>query len=54
MSLVFSKDLPQSSLTSQDDQSFLCIEKFENPPRTLYDEIGQQEQDFYYNKVTLF
>ncbi|CEP12541.1 hypothetical protein [Parasitella parasitica] len=30
----------------QDDQSSLCMEKFNNPPRTLYDEIGQQEQDF--------
>ncbi|KAK4511521.1 Transcription elongation factor spt6 [Mucor velutinosus] len=38
--------MPQSSLTSQDDQSSLCMEKFDNPPRTLYDEIGQQEQDF--------
>ncbi|KAL9542801.1 hypothetical protein PS6_009614 [Mucor atramentarius] len=46
MSMIFSKELPQSSLTSQDDQSSLCMEKFDNPPRTLYDEIGQQEQDF--------
>jgi hypothetical protein len=44
MSWVFTKELPQSS---QDDQSSLCLEKFDNPPRTLYDEIGQQQQDFY-------
>jgi hypothetical protein len=48
MSWVFTKDLPQSS---QDDQSSLCLEKFDNPPRTLYDEIGQQQQDFVYCKV---
>lgn len=48
MSALFSKELPQSSLQSQEgDQSLLCLEKFINPPRTLYDEIGQQEQDFY-------
>lgn len=48
MSWVFTKELPQSS---QDDQSSLCLEKFDNPPRTLYDEIGQQQQDFVYHKV---
>ncbi|KAI8071924.1 hypothetical protein BDF21DRAFT_465322 [Thamnidium elegans] len=48
MSALFSKELPQSSLKSEEsDQSLLCMEKFINPPRTLYDEIGQQEQDFY-------
>lgn len=48
MSEVFTKELPQSSLMSYDeDEEPLCMEKFTNPPRTLYDEIGQQEQDFY-------
>lgn len=53
MSMIFSKELPQSSLTSQDDQSSLCMEKFDNPPRTLYDEIGQQEQDFNVNMIKI-
>lgn len=46
MSFEFSRDLPQSSLMSQDEES-LNIDKFVRPPRTLYDEIGQGEQDAY-------
>ncbi|KAI9353143.1 hypothetical protein BD770DRAFT_412533 [Pilaira anomala] len=52
MSLLFSKGLAQSSLKSEEsEQSLLCLEKFNNPPRTLYDEIGSQEQDFYYTSL---
>ncbi|OBZ89031.1 hypothetical protein A0J61_02909 [Choanephora cucurbitarum] len=47
MSVIFSRDLPQSSLKSDDGQSLLCLDKFEILPRTLYDEIGQQDRDFY-------
>jgi cell fate regulator YaaT (PSP1 superfamily) len=47
MSFTFSKELAQSSLKSSDEQSLLSLNKFINKPRTLYDEIGQQEQDFY-------
>jgi hypothetical protein len=48
MSIVFTRELPQSSVMSDDlDDDPLCMEKFVNPPRTLYDEIGEQEQDFY-------
>lgn len=37
--------MPHSSVTSQDED--LCLNKFKNPPRTLYDEIGQEEQQVY-------
>ncbi|KAI8994590.1 hypothetical protein BDB01DRAFT_773342 [Pilobolus umbonatus] len=45
-SIIFTKDLPQSSLKSDDGES-LCMDKFTNPPRTLYDEIGDQSPDVY-------
>ncbi|KAI8077312.1 uncharacterized protein B0P05DRAFT_544558 [Gilbertella persicaria] len=53
MSFVFNKELPQSSLKSDDGQSLLCIDKFDNPPRTLYDEIGQQDKDFYHPQTDM-
>ncbi|KAG2200387.1 hypothetical protein INT47_002301 [Mucor saturninus] len=34
-----------ASVTSQDKD--LCLDKFTNPPRTMYDEIGQEEQQVY-------
>lgn len=43
---ISTRDLPQSSLIIDSDTS-LCMDRFVDPPRTLYDEIGEQEQDVF-------
>lgn len=40
------KNLPQSSPIIESERS-LCMDKFVDPPRTLYDEIGEQEHDAF-------